>query len=311
MNEAEKRLAAPVTASLLALLCCALWGSAFSCIKIGYRLFEIAASDTASIILFAGTRFALAGVLTILAGSLLQRRPLLPSRSSAGGIAALAAVQTLLQYVTFYLGLAYTTSVRSSIISGMSVFFSIFISALAFRYETLSGRKILGCLVGFGGIVIMNLGGAHTSGELALLGDALVLLSQIASAWSSSLIKLFSRRENPVLLSGWQFLTGGGAMMLVGACMGGSLRFASPGCFGILLWLSVVSAAAYTLWGVLLKYNPVSRITVFTFSTPIFGVLLSALLLGETGQAFRPQSLAALALVCGGILIINRTPRSA
>lgn len=52
-----------------ALLCCLLWGSAFPCIKIGYRLFEVDAADTASQILFAGCRFTLAGILAAGIGS--------------------------------------------------------------------------------------------------------------------------------------------------------------------------------------------------------------------------------------------------
>ena len=45
------------------LVCCLLWGSAFPCIKIGYKLWNIESGDVWSIILFAGTRFFLAGVL--------------------------------------------------------------------------------------------------------------------------------------------------------------------------------------------------------------------------------------------------------
>ena len=55
-----------------------------------------------------------------------------------------------------------------------------------------------------------------------------------------------------------------------------------------------------------MKYNPVSRVSVFGFSNPVFGVLLSALLLGERSQAFGAQGLIALALVCTGILVVNR-----
>ena len=66
-----------------ALICCALWGSAFPCIKIGYELFQIKASDTPAQILFAGYRFTLAGVLTILLGSLLNRKPLLAKLSGS------------------------------------------------------------------------------------------------------------------------------------------------------------------------------------------------------------------------------------
>ena len=56
-----------------ALLCCLLWGSAFPCIKIGYRLFEVDAADTASQILFAGCRFTLAGILAAGIGPICSR----------------------------------------------------------------------------------------------------------------------------------------------------------------------------------------------------------------------------------------------
>ena len=70
-------LTAAVAANLL-------WGSAAPCIKLGYRCFAIAPDDVMSQILFAGVRFALAGVLTILFGSLLRRRFLLPRLAPEG-----------------------------------------------------------------------------------------------------------------------------------------------------------------------------------------------------------------------------------
>lgn len=63
-----------------ALVCCALWGSAFPCIKIGYQMFEIDAADTAAQILFAGYRFTLAGILTVLIGSVLNKGFLIPKK---------------------------------------------------------------------------------------------------------------------------------------------------------------------------------------------------------------------------------------
>lgn len=74
---------------------------------------------------------------------------------------------------------------------------------------------------------------------------------------------------------------------------------------GLLLYMAFISAAAYTLWGILLKYNPVARVAVFGFMNPVFGVLLSALFLGESSQAFGLTGVAALLLVCVGIMIVN------
>ena len=85
-----------------ALLCCLLWGSAFPCIKIGYRLFEVDAADTASQILFAGCRFTLAGILAAGIGSVMEGRFLRPERKAAKEIIWLSLLQTIIQYFFFY-----------------------------------------------------------------------------------------------------------------------------------------------------------------------------------------------------------------
>lgn len=71
----------------------------------------------------------------------------------------------------------------------------------------------------------------------------------------------------------------------------------------MVVYLAVVSAVAYSLWGILLKYNPVSKVAVFGFMNPVFGVILSALLLGEGAQAAGVKSLIALLLVSIGIYV--------
>ena len=76
----------------------------------------------------------------------------------------------------------------------------------------------------------------------------------------------------------------------------------------MLLYLAVISAVAYSMWGVLLKYNPVSRVTVFGFMNPVFGVILSAIFLRESGS-IGVVCILALVLVCAGIYIVNRTPK--
>ena len=91
----------PVVVWLGAMLCCFLWGSAFPCIKIGYKLWEINSLDTASQILFAGMRFLLAGILAIVLGSMLERRFLKPEQGAVGKILWLSLLQTVAQYMFF------------------------------------------------------------------------------------------------------------------------------------------------------------------------------------------------------------------
>lgn len=292
-----------------ALICCALWGSAFPCVKIGYELFEIPSDAVMTQILFAGMRFALAGVLVILFHSLLQRKIVIPKKKSLSKILWLSMLQTVGQYILFYIGLAHTTGVKASVIEGLNVFVAILVSAVLFRQERLSGVKIIGCLIGFAGVVLVNFTGSGFDMELTFIGEGFIFFSTVAYAFSSVYIKRFSKTESPVCLSGYQFLVGGLIMMLIGWIGGGRVGGFRPDSILMLFYLAAISAVAYTLWGILLKYNPVSQVTVYGFMNPVFGVILSALLLNEQG-VLGGKCILALVLVCVGIYVVNRTSRS-
>ena len=101
-----------------------------------------------------------------------------------------------------------------------------------------------------------------------------------------------------------QFILGGLIMMICGLALGGRLtQINAPG-MGMLLYLAMVSAVAYSLWGILLKYNPVSKVSVFGFMNPVFGVILSALLLQEA-NSLGLMCVLSLVMVCAGIYIVN------
>lgn len=291
---------------ILALVCCLLWGSAFPCIKIGYQMLHIASSDTASQILFAGVRFTLAGILTIAIGSLISKSLLFPAKENWGMVGKLCLFQTVLQYLLFYIGLANTTGVKSSIIESANVFVAILLSSLVFRYECLGREKILGCIVGFVGVVLINLNGTGLDASMSFMGEGCIFLSTISYAFSSVLIKKYSQKENPVVLSGYQFVTGGLMMSIAGILTGGHLKGFTLASSMLLIYMAMISAVAYSLWGILLKYNPVGKVAVYGFMNPVFGVILSAVLLGEQNQAFTFQGLISLLLVCVGIYLVNR-----
>lgn len=308
MHNLEKWMIKPYIVCLCAMVCCALWGSAFPCIKVGYRLFQIPSDDAAAQILFAGCRFVLAGVFAVLLGSLIEKRWLLPKRSSFGKIVKLSLLQTVAQYVFFYVGLAHTTGVKASIIGGMNVFVAILAASLLFRQEMLTARKLLGSLLGFAGVILVNLGGQRIELKFAWNGEGFILLSTIAYAFSSVFLKRYSKEEEPVLLSGCQFFAGGLLMIACGLFLGGRLKVVTDAGIAMLLYLGLLSAAAYSLWGILLKYNPVSKVTVFGLMNPVFGVIFSAMLLGEE-NSLDIMCFAALLLVCLGIFVVNAEGR--
>lgn len=112
------------------------------------------------------------------------------------------------------------------------------------------------------------------------------------------------------MLSGYQFFIGGIVMMVVGFGMGGRITVPSTKAALMLLYLAFASAMAYTIWSQLLKYNPVSRVAVFCFMTPVFGVILSAVLLHESEQISLVQGAVALILITAGIVISHRERKS-
>lgn len=290
----------------LAMVSCFLWGSAFPVIKIGYSIFEIGQFDTATQILFAGIRFFLAGVFTILFGSIVNRKMLIPKKRSLHKIVKLGMMQTVVQYVFFYIGLAHTTGVKASILDGTTAFFAIIIASLVFRQEKISTQKVLGCLLGFAGVICINLNGSGIDNHFSFIGDGFIVLSSVGYAFSTVLVREYSKEDSPVLLCGYQFLFGGTVMIISGILVGGHLGAMSGKGLCLILYLGVLSAIAYTIWGILLKYNPVSRVAIMGFMTQIFGVVLSALWLGEKDQAFQIQSFIALLFVCAGIFIVNK-----
>ena len=297
-------LARPWVVAALALFCCLLWGSAFPCIKIGYGLFAIDSADVASQMLFAGTRFTLAGVIVLVVQGIMRREFPLPGRADIVPIAVLALFQTFLQYLLFYLGLAHASGVSSSIVESSNTFLAILLGALVFGQEKLTANKIVGSIIGFAGVVVVSLAGSGGVG-FALAGEGAIAASAVSAALSTCFIRVFAEKHDPVLLSGWQFLVGGIALEVVGASLGGKLSPQGPEAFALLGYMACLSAVAYTVWSLLLAHNDVARVAIFGFSNPVFGVILSALLLGEASAASAVQVIIALVLVSVGIAIVN------
>lgn len=290
---------------LLAILCCALWGSAFPAIKSGYALLQVAPTDIASQLLFAGWRFALAGVILLIVAVGMKKPVLAMSGRQAGQVALLGLTQTAIQYVFFYIGLAHATGVKSSIMNATSVFFSVVLAHFIYADDRLSGRKALGCLIGFLGVVVVNLGGGGEFGfDFTLLGEGFIVIAAFVLAAASIYGKRLSRNLDPMVMTGWQLAIGGLILTAAGMAMGGRIQGLDLTSGALLLYLALLSSVAFAVWSLLLKHNPVGMIAAFNFLIPVFGVSLSAVFLGES--MLRWSYLIALILVCAGIWLVTR-----
>ena len=296
---------------LCTLICCLLWGSAFPCVKLGSAWSSVDADSIPSQLLYAGIRFTLAGIFAVLGGSLISRKMLIPRAKTWPKIMLLSLFQTILQYFFFYIGLAHTSGVKASVIEATNVFVAVLIAGLIFGLETVNLRKVIGCIIGFAGVVLINLKGFDAESfrniftGFSILGEGFIFFSTFAYAFSTVILKKLSKDEEPVLLSGYQFIFGGLVMTAVGLIFGGKVSFDSAKAVLMLIYLAFLSAAAYSLWGTLLKHNPVSKVAVFGFMNPVFGFLLSAWLLDEAGS-IGIMAVLSLILVCVGIFIVNK-----
>lgn len=292
---------------LLALFCCLLWGSAFPCIKIGYKLFAI--EGAGSQILFAGYRFFMAGILTFLIGCVMEKRVIVLKKSSIPYVFGQGVLQTTIQYVFFYLGLAHTTGAKGSVLNASNTFFAIILAHFLLTNEKITVNKAIGCIIGFVGVIVINLTPGAWGNGFSLNGEGFIIICSLAYGASSVTLKMISHREKPVTITAYQLLFGGALLILAGLISGGHVSGFTVTSTALLFYMALLSTVAFSLWASLLKYNPVGRISIFGFSIPVFGVALSAILLGENIMSL--NNVIALLLVSAGIVIVNLPKKGA
>ena len=297
----------PVYAVLLAIFCNVLWGSAFPFIKLGYRLFSIDSGNTASILCFAGVRFMLGSFLVLLGSVLLQNRvPRFPRGKVAAECCALGLWQTTLQYAFYYMAVALLTGAFGGILNSTQSFLGvIFAHFLYGKNDRMTPAKLLGCVLGFAGVLIGTLGN-HGSGSS--WGIFCMLLATVIFTLSGPWNKAVTKKADSFAVCFVNLFVGGLALFVLGIALGGRLEVQSALAVVVMLYLAFICGAGYVLWALLMKNNPVSRIAVFVLIIPIMNVLLSALLNGE--PLFEWNYLAALVLVCIGIFLVNRAPQT-
>nr|WP_295734316.1 DMT family transporter [uncultured Intestinibacter sp.] len=286
------------------IFCTALWGSAFPCVKLGYELFNISVDDIFSKILFAGWRFFLAGIIVLLITTCIQKKFPKLKKEAIKSVVILGFIQTTLEYIFFYIGLSYASGFKGAILNPTSTFMMVILAHFFYKDDKLTFRKTLGCIVGFLGIIIVNLSGDVNS-QSSFLGEGCLIISALAFAIGSIISKEATKIEsNPMIVTGYQLLIGGFILIVFGLIGGGKLQVTSTSAFMLFLYLALLSSIAFSLWTTLFKYNPVSKVSIFNFLTPIFGTILSALILSE--DVFNLKNISALILVCFGIYIVNK-----
>lgn len=291
----------PVYVTLLAILCNVLWGSAYPAIKIGYELFNIS-DNVFDKLAFAGIRFITAGAMVLMLSAAANRKFPLIKRQTVPYAALMAVIYTAVQYIFFYVGLSHTTGTNGSIVNSTQTFLAVILAHFIYKDDKLSLRKIIGSVLGFSGVLLVTLSGG-TAG-FKPNGEGFILIAALAFVIGSVISKIAAKNDNPMNVTGYNLFFGGWILAAMGFLGGGRLGALTAGGFINILYLAFLSAAAFTIWTMLLRYNPIGRISIYNFIIPVSGTIFSALFLGE--NIWDLKYLISLALVASGIIIVNR-----
>lgn len=288
-----------IPSSLLAVIACLLWATAFAGVKTGLKY--------ADPLFFAGIRFLLAGLLLLpFCGSLLHIFREIKKYWKV--ILTVSLFQTVLLYSFFFLSMSMVEASTGAIVNGMSPLIGALMAHFFLKGSgnNLTMRKLFSFLIALSGIVLITVGKGDLStvgGRQEILGIALMLTGSVCGAISSIYIARKRSAINPVLLNSAQISIGGLFLLSLSFLTEGvnlSL-FTNPSLefFIALVYLSLLSATAFSIWFYLLKDRavPVTTLSIWKFIVPVGGAVFSWIIIpGESPDLLSIGGMGAAAL---------------
>jgi len=284
--------------AITAVLCTLLWGTAYPLIKLSYSDMNI--QSIPDKLLFAGLRFFIAGIMVFIVCAFMRKNIFDIEKKRIPQILLYALLLTVLHYLLNYIGVGNASATKTSVLSAFSAFLGVLFAPLFFKNERLTLNKIVGCIFGALGVIIVNLG--FFSGSFTFMGEGFVLLATFCSASGSLYGKVVSKGKI-FEVTAWQLFVGGIILCLIALPFSAHIAFSVKGAFE-LLFLAFVSAASFSLWTALLVYNDAGKIMIYNLLIPVFGTMWSFIILGEK-EIFNPLYIVSLALICVGIVLVN------
>ncbi|MBK3517225.1 DMT family transporter [Carboxylicivirga marina] len=261
--------------TVLAIIACLLWSTAFVGIKIGL--------EYTTPIQFAGLRFFFSGLLLL---------PLVKSitkyitaiKQNLWLVIKVSASQTFVLYALFYWGVDLIDGALAAIIIGSQPLFAALTAHVMMSNDKMSLRKTLIISSGISGIILIaipkGISGPDSWNEL--LGIALLVVANIASGVGNVFVSKNRNTISPIVLNSIQMIIGGALLFLFSLFTEPFNGFAFPTEYYLALsWLSFLSATAFTLWFFLLQKPgiKVSDLNIYKFIIPVFGATLSWVIL--------------------------------
>jgi len=290
---------------LLAAIVSILWGTLFPMIKIGYRVFAIDNSQVASILLFAGVRFLISGIILVAMQSVKKKRPELPKGNKFTSVLIVSLLTVVVHYALTYTGLSLADSSKSSVLKQIAFLIVPCIAFLFRKDDKFSFYKVFAAILGFSSVIIINLEGMNF---VFGIGEFLIILASFSSMFGQMASKNIYDKYKPTYIIAYSQLLGGVILVISGLIFGGSIGKISLQSIAVLGYICFASITANLLWNTLIKYNDMSKLAVLKSMDPLFASLFSALLLGE--NILKPTYLIATSLIILAIAVSNHKPKS-
>jgi drug/metabolite transporter (DMT)-like permease len=254
-----------------AIIACLLWSTAYAGIKIGLQF------DTP--LHFAGVRFIISG-LVILPFTIKPLLYISMIRRHWKVILGVTILQIVINYSLFYQGLALVPGALGAVVYGAQPLIIAIVAAVLHKDDKLTRKKIITIIFGISGVILISVGrqAFKLGTALELLGIAMILIGNLATAVSNVLISLKSKDLNPFVLSSASLFFGGLILYLISIPFETTAKGPMPREYWLTLaWLSFMAASAFSIWFKLLQRPgvKVSELNLWKFITPVTGAILS------------------------------------
>lgn len=280
----------------LVLLLALLWGGNSVAIKIGLQDFPPLA--------LAGLRF-IVGLIAVTAWARFQRVSI---RMEPGELLPLIYISLifLLQIIALNVGTHYTTSSRSIVLNSTYPLFTTLFAHFLILGDRLTVLKTLGILLAFGGVTVTYMESLSLDSREYLLGDSITLASGALLGLRVVVTKRLIQSIHPYRLLIWSMLFSLPWFFVLSLVFeqGWEYQVSVESVSAILYQGLVIAGFCFVAWTTVLRHYRASKLVVLFFVTPLFGVLLSNLLLSEQ---IGLELISGAALVAAGIYLVNRT----
>ena len=280
-----------------------MWSTAYAGIKLGLQY------DTP--FHFAGIRFIISGVM-ILPFTVKPTVYIRMVREHWKVVAWVTLLQTLINYTLFYQGLNLVPGALGAVIVGSQPLVTAVVAAIMHKDDKLTRKKITTIVFGISGVILISAGrqAFKLGTALELLGVLMILVDNIATATSNVVVSLRSKGINPFVLSSSSLFIGGVMIYLLSIPVEGHPQGKFPlEYWMLLLWLSFMSAFAFSLWFKLLQRPgvKVSELNLWKFIIPVVGAILSWLLVPDENPEW--LTISGMVIITASLIMFYRSTR--